>query len=1024
MNRLIKLCVSFLMAFSILTGAVKEEIIAQGNSVGCDAYEVAWVNDSGGFDTISCHNTFEEAKSAMNQDDYVVRHASSKSPTKIIAIASGIAYSYPKRNGSLTMNVYQSSSYVNDHKYKVTYVVQHRELSKPETISYNGNGEGNVQLVLNGFTGYAKLSEMDLVPMKFITNGLKLTLGGQTSDNSEDPFTLVPKQNYYSVVKNGNYTDLVFHFFSGYDGTQYTLTIGKAADWMSVGAVYYSADGYQFYADREMSEYLATYYNYYQFLPLRSASSISAETLDAYLATKGYTEKPTSTSINQLTKKQSQLVNEGATFVSAQNTYGVNALMVYAMGCLESSYGRSNFAVSKNNLFGWAAIDDNPGNATAFSSISNGITEHMAYNLRGYMDITDVRYFGMHVGNKGSGFNVKYASDPYWGMKIAAIAYDIDKFSKKYDGTYTDYDVETLGLIHEFGASFLLNASVNGKILSTSEYSRYYQDNHTVVIHGETNGYYQVQFTNAILDGEGNFLKHKVSGVMQNATPYDFEKSVAYMNQNSITLLTDYNNVTIPGYEPTGEFVCEFDEFAISDTGELKVSGKAYRPGIYITDSNQLIHTLAVFNQYYEKITEVRFNTELMDNTDDVAVFEGLLDLNELEDGTYYFRMYSDYSALEEYNDTRELVFDHRAISTNTKNYVFDNTGEYTMMTVTSRSLSDPSELTLISSLKSINLNEDGILSLHGISLIRDFHHLQDTVNHELIAVNMSTEEEISLGKLDASTGDYNLTEVYSDGYAYDYGWYDGSVDVSTLPVGNYTLYVKTTLGEISKSAKIYGTSKMSESDMIKGSDGLYRQLVMRYAVSYRVEISVTPYKLDKELKNKLPRIREGYQNLIAMVFDEQTKSVNVYGSAFIWNGIFDSTSEVEYVLYALNRTDGTIYSYSVEGSNQLMGDAPPWNNTERINSGYVYDYTWYELNMPLSEMTDGVYDFVLKIETKDYVEYIDLKKSSVSGLSNYQFDSDHYVQLSVDRNNKNRVMMQLKGFNVSTVSEEDSASQ
>lgn len=1006
MNRLIKLCLSFLMAFSILTGAVKEEIIAQGNSVGCDAYEVAWVNDSGGFDTISCHNTFEEAKSAMNQDDYVVRHASSKSPTKIIAIASGIAYSYPKRNGSLTMNVYQSSSYVNDHKYKVTYVVQHRELSLPETISYNGSGEGNVQLVLNGFTGYAKLSEMDLVPMKFITNGLKLTLGGQTSDNSEDPFTLVPKQNYYSVVKNGNYTDLVFHFFSGYDGTQYTLTIGKAADWMSVGAVYYSDDGYQFYADREMSEYLATYYNYYQFLPLRSASSISAETLDAYLATKGYTEKPTSTSINQLTKKQSQLVNEGATFVSAQNTYGVNALMVYAMGCLESSYGRSNFAVSKNNLFGWAAIDDNPGNATAFSSISNGITEHMAYNLRGYMDITDVRYFGMHVGNKGSGFNVKYASDPYWGMKIAAIAYDIDKFSKNYDGTYTDYDVETLGLIHEFGASFLLNASVNGKILSTSEYSRYYQDNHTIIIHGETNGYYQVQFTNAILDGEGNFLKHKVSGVMQNATPYDFEKSVAYMNQNSITLLTDYNNITIPGYEPTGEFVCEFDEFAISDTGELKVSGKAYRPGIYITDSNLLIHTLAVFNEYYEKVTEVRFNTEVFENTNDAAIFSGTLDLSDLADGTYYFRLYSDYSSLIEYSDSREVSWNIESVETETKVFAFDNSSEFTQLTVVTKDIPDSSQYEHLSMLNQMSMDENSMLSLKGISIVRYLNHNEDDVLHELVAIDLNTEEKYAF-KLKSSLGDYSLTNVYKDGYSYDYCWFEDTVDVSQLPEGNYVLYIKSSLHNMSFMSKLYGNSTMKESDMFKGSDGLYRQLQMRYGVSYRAEIAVTKTHYEKEVKQQLPRIREAYQNLVSFKFNEETKNITALGTAFIWNGTFAEDSEVQYTLLVLNKTNGDVYKYISEGVNTYNGKAPLWDNSEVYGEGFDYEYTWYSISVPVEQLSDGVYEFVMKIETTDYVEYVDLMKPADSGLPNYESDTLTIVGI-VNRLDKNKVQMTL----------------
>ena len=61
--------------------------------------------------------------------------------------------------------------------------------------------------------------------------------------------------------------------------------------------------------------------------------------------------------------------------------------------------------------------------------------------------------------------------------------------------------------------------------------------------------------------------------------------------------------------------------------------------------------------------------------------------------------------------------------------------------------------------------------------------------------------------------------------------------------------------------------------------------------------------------------------------------------------------------------------------------------------------------------MTDGEYDFILQVETKDYVEYIDVKKSSISGLKSHSYSDEHFVNISIDRNNKNKVMMNLKGF-------------
>lgn len=74
-------------------------------------------------------------------------------------------------------------------------------------------------------------------------------------------------------------------------------------------------------------------------------------------------------------------------------------------------------------------MDSNPsGSADKYDNIESAVTQHMAVNLRGYLDINDARFFGSHLGNKGSGFNVKYASDPYWGLKISALAYQVDKY--------------------------------------------------------------------------------------------------------------------------------------------------------------------------------------------------------------------------------------------------------------------------------------------------------------------------------------------------------------------------------------------------------------------------------------------------------------------------------------------------------------------------------------------------------------------------------------------------------------------
>ena len=52
-----------------------------------------------------------------------------------------------------------------------------------------------------------------------------------------------------------------------------------------------------------------------------------------------------------------------------------------------------------------------------------------AYNFlqQGYLNPNDSRYHGSWFGDKASGINVNYASDPYWGEKAASFYYHLDE---------------------------------------------------------------------------------------------------------------------------------------------------------------------------------------------------------------------------------------------------------------------------------------------------------------------------------------------------------------------------------------------------------------------------------------------------------------------------------------------------------------------------------------------------------------------------------------------------------------------
>ena len=170
---------------------------------------------------------------------------------------------------------------------------------------------------------------------------------------------------------------------------------------MEVGKKYYSADGLHFDGFNLENPFL--------FKDLTEATNYSAEDLDKVFSL--------------LNINNSLLENKGATFKEAEEHYHINALYLLAHSALESDWGRSKIAKDKNNFFGITAYDTTPYlSAKTFDDVDKGILGATKWIKENYIDRG--RTF---LGNKASGMNVQYASDPYWGEKIASVMMKINE---------------------------------------------------------------------------------------------------------------------------------------------------------------------------------------------------------------------------------------------------------------------------------------------------------------------------------------------------------------------------------------------------------------------------------------------------------------------------------------------------------------------------------------------------------------------------------------------------------------------
>lgn len=110
------------------------------------------------------------------------------------------------------------------------------------------------------------------------------------------------------------------------------------------------------------------------------------------------------------------LAGLGQAFVDAEKTHGVNALYMMGLAAEESGYGTSNYAVKRNNLYGWGAVDSNPDLAKHFET-KYSATMFVASKLKQNYLTEGGAY---HEGYSARSVDVHYCSDKKHADKIVS----------------------------------------------------------------------------------------------------------------------------------------------------------------------------------------------------------------------------------------------------------------------------------------------------------------------------------------------------------------------------------------------------------------------------------------------------------------------------------------------------------------------------------------------------------------------------------------------------------------------------
>lgn len=916
--------------------------------------------------------------------------------------------------------------------------------------AYLGTSGDKIKFKMAGVVGYVSKSEVQLVPM-------------ETQADYDKYYT-----SFYKVQDGA-----IVHMISldVYASSYGIATLGKNNVGLSNGTYYLSYDGHYFYPaslagyKQMIDDYIAgtyshavnagrPFYSYYQFLSHRTKTNYTAADIANYISSKGYTSKIVDRF--NIKSHESQLYGEQDAFIKHQNAYGANALLMLSVALNESGEGRSNIAARTNNIFGHAAYDASPGaSASGYDSVSNSILAHAKYFVSiDYMDPKDYlsRYQGGHLGSKASGFNIKYASDPYWAEKAIKYYYTFDK---RYG--FQDYGAYTLGIKTTHNVYNIYkepNASSN-VIYNTgnnTDYSVVILEEVTGTTVNGSNKWYKIQADPVLNAGRTAFI--------QDVGEYNYDNNYAYIHSSAIDVVlkngvaTVNKNYTITFNANGGVFTGNTGTKNVTVTsGVVPQIENPTRTGYDFVGWNETV-VPATSNKTYTatwkiKTYDITFNANggtFSDKATSRTVKTNYAVKPTVDEPTregYIFKGWTPTVVAASQNATYTANWEKTVfydVIFNADGGVFSNGKEELVVPTAKGSLPkverpikdgyvfvgwtpELKEVKENASYEAIwkkgtiedyltkkdgNFyfnylkNNNGKLTLQGYQTIQGFdNNLNKDITYMIVYKNIDSGEEFKTLASRITNFKDIPKQVYSpDGFDYTYTWFNAQLDIDTLPIGDYQLYI------IAYTDKVYAKSLISN----KG----YKEQDTNYEGTSQVAITGNNY----DSKNSYVElsIRKNFL----------TKKT----SSYIYNQ-YDKYKTIEFTLDHKLHIIGNVYSYGMDlGKNtnvsrKIIFEDKKTYKTYTKNLGSVVDggynvylpvtdnlsksRAWYNTTIDISDIPVG--DYVIYLSTTSNIadinkmtEKMGRDLSSIKTITNgkeYSF--------SVNTNFGNRIEMKVE---------------
>ncbi len=295
---------------------------------------------------------------------------------------------------------------------------------------------------------------------------------------------------------------------------------------------------------------------------------------------------------------------------------------------------------------------------------------------------------------------------------------------------------------------------------------------------------------------------------------------------------------------------------------------------------------------------------------------------------------------------------------------------------VTISSLEEKSALFMFDNLKHQEANKflfSGFMGIKGMDNIN--------VVNELIFVNEQTKTEYPY-KLDKwEDFPYEMSSLDDDKvYNYNGGWFKSIIDLSSLPIGNYTIYVKVTNGKYTSKTLF---TNIAYVDMTRRAKGEGREYLID--VDYSTLNSPLIFSIRNTLLSlDVPKTMDPMYNFFNEISLDDTK-LNIKGTSHNYGVSLGINDNVERKIVFENQETFEVIERDL--GSIIDGDYPI---TLAVSDNLDKTRAWYKNTIDLEGLTKGTYTIYIKNTVNNvtyYGEIIDVAYTDFSKINNARYE-------------------------------------